>query len=118
MRLAVAGCAIAAALLYVGASPRTWSLVALAGIVGIVATRTWGRVAVGIALVLAGAAAAVTTRVLAVGGGAILCATGVLVALRGPRWSALGARYDAPSERPVTDTDLWDALDRGDDPTA
>lgn len=50
--------------------------------------------------------------------GVVLAATGVLVAVRGPRWAGLGARYDAPAERPKTDADLWAALDRGEDPTA
>jgi uncharacterized membrane protein (TIGR02234 family) len=50
--------------------------------------------------------------------GVLLAASGLLVAVRGPRWPALGARYDAPAARPRTDADVWDALDRGEDPTA
>jgi hypothetical protein len=41
--------------------------------------------------------------------------------LRGNRWAALGARYDAPTTSPrVSDpaADAWAALDRGEDPTA
>ena len=53
-----------------------------------------------------------------VGAGALLAATGILVAARGPRWAGLSAKYDAPAERPATDADLWTALDRGEDPTA
>jgi uncharacterized membrane protein (TIGR02234 family) len=49
--------------------------------------------------------------------GVLLAATGILVAARGPRWAGLSSRYDAPAERPVTDADLWSALDRGEDPT-
>jgi len=51
---------------------------------------------------------------------------GVLVAVRGRAWSAMSQRYDAPSA-PAAPTArsasrdpeaaLWDALDRGDDPT-
>lgn len=53
-------------------------------------------------------------------------AAGALVALRGRAWSALSQRYDAPTARvPAVaeaaprdpDAALWDALDRGDDPT-
>jgi uncharacterized membrane protein (TIGR02234 family) len=49
-------------------------------------------------------------------GGALLAATGVLVAARGPSWAGLSTKYDAPS-RPPTEGDLWDAMDRGEDPT-
>jgi uncharacterized membrane protein (TIGR02234 family) len=50
--------------------------------------------------------------------GLVVAAAGVVVVLRGPRWSAMGSRYDAPAARPVTEADLWSALDRGEDPTA
>jgi uncharacterized membrane protein (TIGR02234 family) len=58
--------------------------------------------------------------------GLLLTAAGTLTALRGSRWPALSGRYDAaaarvPSARPepahATTANLWDALDRGDDPT-
>jgi uncharacterized membrane protein (TIGR02234 family) len=57
-------------------------------------------------------------------GGVLLLAAGLLVAARGRRWSALGARYDAPAARPAAaaaeprpGAAVWDALDRGEDPT-
>jgi uncharacterized membrane protein (TIGR02234 family) len=59
----------------------------------------------------------------AVGGGLAVLA-GALTVVAGARWPALGARYESPSgreERPrAADPDAlaWDALDRGDDPTA
>lgn len=41
------------------------------------------------------------------------------------QWPTMSSRYDAPTSRPTTpvdrelsDTDLWKAMDRGDDPTA
>lgn len=39
------------------------------------------------------------------------------------QWPTMSSRYDAPSARPVrdeavTDSDMWKAMDRGDDPTA
>ena len=56
-------------------------------------------------------------------GGLLLVAAGTLVAVRGRRWAGLGRRYDAPAARPapaapVGDAQLWEALDRGEDPTA
>ena len=58
-------------------------------------------------------------------GGLLLAAAGLLVMVRGPRWAALGRRYDAPAPAPapesaaaVAERDLWEALDRGEDPTA
>lgn len=60
-------------------------------------------------------------------GGALLLVAGLLVAVHGPRWSALGRRYESPvaaadpgpaEKRPATgERDLWEALDRGEDPT-
>ena len=58
-------------------------------------------------------------------GGLVLALAGLLVAVRGRRWTSLGRRYDAPSavaaapaaEGPVAERDLWEALDRGEDPT-
>lgn len=50
--------------------------------------------------------------------GVLLAATGVLVAVRGPGWAGLSARYENPAARPANDADLWAALDRGEDPTA
>jgi uncharacterized membrane protein (TIGR02234 family) len=56
-------------------------------------------------------------------GGVLLAAAGVLAAAAGPRWAALSsARYSAAGARPVAtpadgDVAVWDALDRGEDPT-
>jgi uncharacterized membrane protein (TIGR02234 family) len=54
-------------------------------------------------------------------GGLIAVVAGVLTVLRAEQWSALGAKYDAPSApKPTKDPAVlaWDALDRGEDPTA
>ncbi len=67
------------------------------------------------------------------GAGAVLVVlAGALVAVRGRRWAALSATYDAPGsapapaepapaegtgDGPAPDKAVWDALDRGDDPT-
>lgn len=58
---------------------------------------------------------------LAVAGGLLLVAVGVVVVLREPRLSRLGARYAAPGKRPVEidpDRAAWQDLDAGRDPTA
>jgi uncharacterized membrane protein (TIGR02234 family) len=58
--------------------------------------------------------------VLAVIGGLLATVAGALTVLRGNRWAALGARYDAPTTPKPSDpaADAWAALDRGEDPTA
>lgn len=54
-------------------------------------------------------------------GGALVCAAGLLTAARGGRWTALSARYDAPGAdrpaAPIGPAEIWDALERGEDPT-
>lgn len=56
-------------------------------------------------------------------GGLLVAAAGGLVAVRGRSWASLSAAYDAPVPRreaaapAVTDKGVWDALDRGEDPT-
>jgi len=55
------------------------------------------------------------------GAAALLFMGGVLTVVRGRTWKGLGSSYEAPGAKPVepvTDKGVWDALDRGDDPTA
>ncbi len=58
----------------------------------------------------------------AAGVAALVTAVAFVVAVRrSPGWPAMGTRYDAPSARaeaPVTDEDMWRALDKGHDPTS
>jgi uncharacterized membrane protein (TIGR02234 family) len=71
--------------------------------------------------------------VLAVAAFVAVVVAGVLVAVRGPRWPGMGSRYERPTSKPADGTqdrpsggdetlaspaEAWDALDRGDDPTA
>jgi hypothetical protein len=59
--------------------------------------------------------------VLAVLGGLAVVASGAMAGARGHRWKGLGSSYEVPAARPsetATDKGVWDALDRGDDPTA
>lgn len=64
-----------------------------------------------------------------VAAGALILAAGLLAAVRGPSWPAMGARYERPdragepgsraepSEEAPNARETWDALDRGHDPT-
>ncbi|HET7406630.1 MAG TPA: Trp biosynthesis-associated membrane protein [Mycobacteriales bacterium] len=100
-------------------------LLGLAAVAGVLATRSWGRRAAGLALVVAGLAAAVVSatagdaagartaadltgarvpvsftgwRWAAVAGAALLVLAGAAVVARGRRWPGMGARYEAPGE--------------------
>jgi hypothetical protein len=114
------------------------ALLALAGIAGLVATGGLLRRVVGGLLALAGAAVAGAAVVsllpfaadgptattpapwLAVLGGAVLLAVGLVVLVRERRLPRLGARYAAPGARPAPadpDRAAWQDLDAGRDPT-
>jgi len=54
-------------------------------------------------------------------GALLLLVAGLVTTVRGPGWSALSQRYDAPAAKPRPRDPAvaaWDALDRGEDPTA
>jgi len=54
-------------------------------------------------------------------GALLLLVAGLVTTVRGPGWSALSQRYDAPAAQPRPRDPAvaaWDALDRGEDPTA
>jgi len=108
------------------------ALVALAGAGAVLATKGAVRRVVGALLVFGGAGlvAGAVSRLGAVGGSAgwplVTAAGGLLVAVggavtvvRGRRWPGMSARYDRPARvgSAATDAQVWDALDRGDDPT-
>lgn len=149
------------------------ALVGLAGIVGIIAAKKWGRVIVGAVLAASGVAAVISAAshlaepsrsdvtnlladrrsvgialdiaptsevhviwpIVAVVGAILLVATGIYTMIRGRRWPGMSSRYSAPrksggestagtaqhertgASRPATPTAMWNALDRGDDPT-
>ena len=135
----------------VAALSQALSLVGLAGVVAIAATKRWGRVVVGALVALAGivvvgqlvdlltsglehrllATAPPGQRdsgptwawpVLALVGGLLMAAGGLLVAVRGRRWAALSSSYETPAGRDLaaepSDKATWDQLDAGEDPTA
>ncbi len=118
------------------------AILALAGTAGLIATGGWPRRVLGVVLAVAG----ITTiwigfdgagegafydgihtgeqmagRGLAILGG-ILIAVGGLAAIKGAgRMPRLGAKYSAPSAKRAAkdpDTELWEALSDGEDPTA
>ncbi|MFI5609807.1 Trp biosynthesis-associated membrane protein [Amycolatopsis sp. NPDC051903] len=118
------------------------ALLALAGVAGVIATGGWARRLLGVVLALAGLAGVWTGvngvkfsgwasglpvaelllgRGLAVLGGILLVVAG-LVAVKGAGSARrLGARYAAPGAKRARrdpDTELWEALSEGEDPTA
>ncbi len=115
------------------------ALAALAGAAALLATRRRARVAVGVLLVAvavgAVAAAVVASfphtvaavqehpvwRFVVILGALPVLAAGVIAVARGTRWAEMSARYDAPGtvREKLQDPEvaLWEALDRGDDPT-
>jgi uncharacterized membrane protein (TIGR02234 family) len=61
-------------------------------------------------------------------GGLVLLAAGALTVVRGRHWPGMSSRYETPAarasretasvrEQSTTPKGLWDALDRGEDPT-
>jgi hypothetical protein len=116
-----------------GAALHPWltplSLVALAGAGALLATRGRSRLAVGVLLVLCGLGVAVgavagargdmSWPLLCLLGGTVVAAAGAVAVVRGRGWPALGARYERSAKGPVpAGPQIWDALDRGEDPTA
>jgi uncharacterized membrane protein (TIGR02234 family) len=150
----------------VDAAPTALALVALAGVVAVLATRGVVRRIVGVVLSVSGAllvwraasgfsavganhardlvrshhsgvgvdassAPHVTVHVqwpaLTIGCGVLVAVAGAFVAARGSHWSAMSAKYEAPTsarspqdieaERQRADASMWKALDAGEDPT-
>lgn len=131
------------------------ALVVLAAAVALLATRRWGRIAVGALVAACGAGllvaslswvgapdAAAAARIadlpvgtasasaalspwLGVGAGLLAAVVGPATVLRSRTWPGMGARYDAPAPAAdiaaapadLTERQVWDALDRGEDPT-
>ncbi|GAA1791975.1 Trp biosynthesis-associated membrane protein [Planosporangium flavigriseum] len=107
------------------------ALVALAGAGALLATRGLVRAAVGVLLVLSGfglAAGALSKLgvatpawpVLTALGGLLVAGSGVLTMVYGRAWPGMSARYERPAgtaTAPRGEAQIWDALDRGEDPT-
>jgi hypothetical protein len=100
-----------------GSGTRAASLVALAGAGALIAGRgVVFRRLVSIVIVLAGIGLTLGGTAPAIVGGVIVVIGGSAAVVASPGWPVMGPRY----ERPVKEenTDLWAALDRGEDPTA
>lgn len=97
------------------------ALTSLAGAAAVLAARGWMRRAVGVLLAAAGLTAIAlgvdTGAWWAVVGGVATTAGGAWTAWRGPRWSRLSERYDRTAPADDSARALWEALDRGEDPT-
>ncbi|WP_213453963.1 Trp biosynthesis-associated membrane protein [Rhizomonospora bruguierae] len=110
------------------------AVVAIAGAGALFATGRRGRGLVGGLLVLEGLAIVAAggsglTRadrpawpVVAALGGLLVAAAGALAVVRGRAWPTMGGRYERRAEtRPAawsaTSQDMWNSLDRGEDPT-
>ena len=117
------------------------ALVALAGAGALLALRGAARRVAGVLIVAAGVVGAAGAigglgradgagwPLLTAAGGLVAALGGALAVARGHRWAAMGARYERPgaqaapgdpaAQARVDPTrDAWDALDRGEDPTA
>lgn len=143
----------------VDGAPTALALVALAGVVAVLATRGVARRGVGAVLAVVGAglvwravastgaigtrrardlvtahhptvnAAAVVPRIetsalwpaLTAACGVLVLLAGALIVWRGHTWQVMSARYEAPADaqqqQAKAATALWNALDRGEDPT-
>ena len=115
-----------------GASLQPWlpalAIVGLAGAGALVALRGRVRALLGILLILIGVATAFlalqTGSLWSAGcaaGGLVIALAGVATTASYRAWPEMGARYERPAakpeRKPVTQAELWDALDRGEDPT-
>ncbi len=117
-----------------GASLEPWlpalAIVGLAGAGALVALRGRLRAILGIVLIalggaISGLAASSGNSPLwptaCILGGLVLALAGMATVRCYASWPAMGARYERPAgqpeRKPVTQAELWDALDRGEDPT-
>jgi hypothetical protein len=117
-----------------GASLEPWlpalAIVTLAGAGALVAVRGRVRVVLGLLLTVAGGAIGGLASIpgnsplwptVCIVGGLVIALSGMATVRCAANWPSMGARYERPATRPerkpVTQAELWDALDRGEDPT-
>lgn len=115
-------------------------LVGLAGVLAVLATRGWVRVASGVVIAATGSlgvalsltapngsgggmvAGRLTSWPFVAAGSAVLVAlSGFAIALRGRGWVGMSGKYETPATRAATPEQgarsTWEAMDRGEDPT-
>lgn len=124
------GQAYASALLLIGAGlvalaiAFTLPWLTVAALVGVIATRSWGRTLVAVLLGVAGLAGVIaafsseSASIVGVAGGVVLMTGSVWTIAKGRQWPVMGARYESTAKRRPTALSDWDAQDRGIDPTA
>ncbi|GAA3676487.1 hypothetical protein GCM10022267_74230 [Lentzea roselyniae] len=112
-----------AALLLVGAAGAFWgagsvplALLSLASVAAAVALSGPGRRILGALLVVVGVAAAFNGHWLAIAGGVLVVGSGVLQVVLGARMPKIGVGGQKTRAQDP-ETDMWRALERGDDPT-
>ncbi|WP_083751842.1 Trp biosynthesis-associated membrane protein [Saccharothrix sp. ALI-22-I] len=105
------------------------ALLCLAAIAAVVALSGWVRRVLGVVVLLAGGVAAfqavgtdgpVLGRGLVFAGALLVVAAGALLVVRGSSMPRLGGGYQTPGAAKRTadpERELWNALERGDDPT-
>jgi hypothetical protein len=99
------------------------ALVALAGAGAALLVRTWARVTLAVVLAAVAAGLVATglspTRWAPLVGGVLVGLGAVAMVLRARRWPQPRSRFEAPTRASAgAPRDTWDALDRGEDPTA
>ena len=108
---------VGAAGAFFGAGSVPLGLLSLASVAAAVALSGVGRRILGALLVVVGVAAAFNGHWLAIAGGVLVVASGVLQAVLGARMPKIGVGgQKTRSSDP--ETDMWRALERGDDPTS
>ena len=112
-----------AALLLVGAAGAFWgagsvpvALLCLASVAAVIALSGVARRILGVLLGVVGAAAAFNGHWLAIAGGVLVAASGVLQVALGARMPKIGVGGQKTRAHDP-ETDMWRALERGDDPT-
>lgn len=112
-----------AALLLVGAAGAFWgagsvpvALLCLAAVAAVVALSGVTRRILGALLVVVGIAGAFSGHWLAIAGGVLVVASGALQVVLGARMPKIGMGGQKPRAHDP-ETDMWRALERGDDPT-
>jgi hypothetical protein len=112
-----------AALLLVGAAGAFWgagslplALLSLASVAAAVALSGVARRILGVLLIVVGVAAAFNGHWPAIAGGVLVVVSGVLQVALGARMPKIGVGGQKTREHDP-ETDMWRALERGDDPT-